>query len=100
LQPAQFAHFEGHWESLVHQHGTFEAVHVPVGDVTVLQLPTGHVQAISLAVAVRQSWLSAGDAPLQVPLHWLSLLTHLPLEQSESATQRQADWSDLSTGAG
>jgi hypothetical protein len=33
-------------------------------------------------------------------LHWLSALTHLPLEQSESATHRHAVLAELRTGVG
>jgi hypothetical protein len=51
-------------------------------------------------VAVWQSSLSAVPLPVQVLVHWLSLLTHLPLEQSESATQRHAVFAELMTGAG
>jgi hypothetical protein len=101
-QPAQFAQVapDGHCESLVHQHGTPAAAQVPPGEVTVLQLPTGHDQELATDIAVRQSWLSAGLAPLHVPEHWLSALTHLPLEQFESATQTQAECAELRTGAG
>jgi hypothetical protein len=34
------------------------------------------------------------------PVHWLFALTHLPLAQFESATQRHAVWVALGTGAG
>jgi hypothetical protein len=102
VHPAQVAHVApvGHCESLVHQHGTPAAAQVPVGAVAVLQLPTGHDQELATDTADRQSWLSAGLAPVHVPVHWVSALTHLPLEQFESATQRQAEWAALSTGAG
>jgi hypothetical protein len=101
-QPAQVPHVapEGHCVSLVHQHCTPAAPQVPSGAVTVLQLPTGHDHEVAVATAVRQSSLSAGAAPVQVPEHWVSALTHLPLEQFESATQRQAECAALSTGAG
>jgi hypothetical protein len=102
-QPAQVAHVApvGHWLSFVHQQGTPAAAQVPVGDVTVLQLPMGQDHEDAVAMPVRQSLLSTGDAPLQAPPpHWLSLLAHLPLEQFESATQRQALCAELMTGAG
>jgi hypothetical protein len=101
-QPAQLAHLApaGHCASLVHQQGTSAAWHVPVGEVTVLQLPTGHDQLAAVEVAVRQSSLSAGSAPEHDPEHWLSELTHLPLEQFESATQRHAVWPEFRMGAG
>jgi hypothetical protein len=38
--------------------------------------------------------------PEQVPVHWLLALTHLPLEQSPSATHRHAVWAELRTGVG
>jgi hypothetical protein len=100
--PDQPAHFvpPGHWESLVHQHGTPSAVHWPVGDETLLQLPVEHDQVLATVTAVRQSSGSAVPFPVQVPVHWLSLLTHLPLEQFESSTQRQAVFAALITGAG
>ena len=90
----------GHCESLVHQHGTPAAVHWPVGDETLSQLPMEHDHALATDVAVWQSSLSAEPLPLHVPVHWLSLFTHLPLEQSESATQRHAVFPELMTGAG
>ena len=90
----------GHCESLVHQQGTSAAVHVPEEDETLLQLPLEHDQALATLVAVWQSSLSADPLPVQVPVHWLSLLTHLPLEQFESSTQRHAVFAVLSTGVG
>ena len=100
--PAHVAHCEpeGHCESLVHQQGTPAAAHVPVGDVTVLQLPTEQDHALAIDVAVRQFSSSAGAVPVQEPEHTLSAFTHLPLEQFESATQRHAVWPELSTGGG
>jgi hypothetical protein len=91
-----------HCESLVHQQGVPDAVHVPVGDDTVSQLPAEHDHASAVELAVSQSLLSceAVLAPVQVPVHWLLALTHLPLEQSESATQRHAVPPEFSTGAG
>ena len=38
--------------------------------------------------------------PVQLPVHWLLALTHLPLEQSPSATQRHAVPPELRTGVG
>jgi hypothetical protein len=98
--PAQLPHCApaGHCESLVHQHGTPVAVHIPLGDDTLLQLPTEHDHAFATDVAVWQSSLSAVPLPVHVPAHWLLAFTHLPLEQFESATQRQ--WPPLRTGAG
>ena len=99
--PAQVAQSPPwHCASLVHQQGTPAAVHVPPGDVTVEQLPIGQEKALAIEVAVRQLLLSADPLPVQVPEHWLWPFTHLPLEQSESATQRQADLSEFSTGGG
>jgi hypothetical protein len=91
---------DGHCESLVHKHGTPAAVHVPDGDETLLQLPIEHDQAFATEAAVWQSSLSAPPVPVHVPVHWLSLLTHLPLEQSESATHRHAVFVELMTGGG
>ena len=101
-QPAHDAHVAplGHCESPVHQHGMPIAVHIPVGDETLLQLPIEHDHALATDVAVRQSSLSAVPVPVHVPVHWPSLSTHLPLEQSESATQRHAVFAELSSGAG
>ncbi len=102
VHPAHDAHLAplGHCESLVHQHGTPAAVHVPDEDETLLQLPLEHDQAFPTLAAVSQSSLSAGAVPVQVPVHWLSLLTHLPLEQFVSATQRHAVFALFRTGAG
>ena len=72
----------------------------PDADETLLQLPLEHDQALATLVAVWQSSLSADPLPVQVPVHWLSLLTHLPLEQFVSATQRHAVFALLSTGVG
>jgi hypothetical protein len=92
----------GHCESLVHQQGIPAAVHRPVGDDTLSQLPIEHDHALATETAVSQSSLSAVPLPVHMPatVHWLSLLTHLPLEQSESATQRHAVFAELRTGAG
>jgi hypothetical protein len=65
-----------------------------------LQLPVEHDQLLATEVAVTQSSGSAVPLPVQLPAHWLSLLTHLPLEQFESSTQRQAVFAELITGAG
>jgi hypothetical protein len=69
--PAQLAHWVplGHCESLVHQQGTPAAVHDPLGDVTLLQLPMEHDHALATDVAVSQSSLSLGALPVQVPVH-------------------------------
>jgi hypothetical protein len=101
-QPAQFEQrvSPGHWVSAVHQQGTPDALHVPPGDVTVLQLPTGHAHAVAVEAAVWQSWLSALPLPVHVPVHWVFLFTHLPLEQSPSVTQRHAECAAFRTGAG
>lgn len=100
--PAQVAHRAplGHCESLVHQHGTPAAVHEAVGDVTLSQLPSEQAHAFATDVAVSQSSLSFGALPVHVPVHWPSALTHLPLEQFESATQRHAVSLELGVGAG
>jgi hypothetical protein len=102
--PAQFEHCvsTGHCAFEVHQQGTPAALHVPVDDVTVLQLPSEHAQAVAVDDAVWQFWLSDGPLvlPLHVPVHWLVLFTHLPLEQSESATQTHAVCPEFNTGAG
>jgi len=89
-----------HCELLVHQQGTPVAVHVPVGELTVSQLPAEHDQASAVEVAVSQSWLSAVPLPVHVPVHWLLTLTHLPLAQSVSATQRHAVLAEFKTGVG
>jgi hypothetical protein len=101
-QPAHDAHIAPlpHCESLVHQHGTPAAVHIPLGDDTLLQLPIEHDHWFAIERVVSQSSLSAEPTPVHVLTHWLSLLRHLPLEQFESATQRHAVLSDLITGGG
>jgi hypothetical protein len=65
----------GHCESLVHQQGTPAAVHWPVGDETLSQLPIEHDHELATEAAVWQSSLSAEPLPVHVPVHWLSLLT-------------------------
>jgi hypothetical protein len=100
-QPAQLAQRPPeHCESLVHQHGVPEAEHVPVDDVTVLQLPFEHDHAVAAAVTRAQFAPSAMPVPVHEPVHWLFALTHLPLAQSESATQRHAVCAAFETGAG
>jgi hypothetical protein len=91
-----------HCESLVHQQGVPAAVHVPVGEDTVSQLPAEQDHASAVEVAVSHSLLSCDAVllPVQVPVHWLLALTHLPLEQSPSATQRHAVPPEFNTGAG
>jgi hypothetical protein len=84
----------------VHQHGVPDAVHVPVDDVTLLQLPLEHDHAVAAAVTRAQFTLSAVPEPVHVPVHWLFALTHLPLAQSESDTQTHPVWAALETGAG
>ena len=100
--PAQLAHRAplGHCESLVHQHGTPAAVHLPLGEDTLSQLPIEQDQALATDVAVTQPSLSAVPLPEHVPVHLPSALTHFPLEQLESATQRHAVLPELGTGAG
>ena len=44
--------------------------------------------------------LSATPLPVHDPVHWLFALTHLPLAQFESATQRHAVCVGSETGAG
>ena len=88
-----------HWLSAVHQQVTPPAEHVPVGPPTSLQLPV--VQAM-WAVEVRawQPETSPLPLPVQLPVHCPLPLTHLPLEQSESATHRQAVCAALHAGVG
>jgi hypothetical protein len=99
--PLQGAHCEssGHCESLVHQHGTPDAAHAAPGDVAVSQLPMEQDQAFGTELTVAQPAPSAVPVPVHVPVHW-PLLTHLPLEQSLSATHRQPVLAELSTGVG
>jgi hypothetical protein len=54
--PAQFEQrvSNGHCASEVHQQGTPPALHVPVGDVAVLQLPSEHAHAVAVDAAVWQ----------------------------------------------
>jgi hypothetical protein len=99
--PAQLTHLPpAHWPSAVHQHATPPAKHVPVGELTVLQLPLAHVTPPVDVGAAWQPETSALPLPEQVPVHWELAFTHLPLEQSESATHRHAVWAVLHTGAG
>src|SRR5260370_40460601 len=99
--PAQLAHWPPeHCESLVHQHGVPDAAQIPVDDVTLLQLPLAHDHAVAAAVTRAQFTLSAVPVPVHVPVHWLFALTHLPLAQSESDTQRHAVCAAFETGAG
>ena len=63
-------------------------------------MPIEHDHTLATEVAVWQSSLSVDPIPVHVPVHWPSLLTHFPLEQSESATQRHAVFAELMTGAG
>jgi hypothetical protein len=37
---------------------------------------------------------------VHVPVHWLAALTHFPLAQFESATQRHDAWFAAGTGLG
>jgi hypothetical protein len=104
-QPDQLAQSAplGHCESLVHQQGTPAAVQLPLGEVTLLQLPTEHVQAVGVAADVSQFSSSCESLSLPeqlLPLHWLFASTHFLLEQFESATQRHAVSPELGTGAG
>jgi hypothetical protein len=84
----------------VHQHGTPAVAHCPVGDATSSQLPIEQDHASATEAAVWQPSLSEAPVPVHVPVHWLAKLTHLPLEQFESATQRHALPLALRTGAG
>jgi hypothetical protein len=89
--PAHGAHLPfGHCASVVHQQGVPALPQVPVGEVTSLQLPVEHVQPVVTAVRSWQFALSATPLPVQGPVHWPFALTHLPLAQFESETQRQA----------
>jgi hypothetical protein len=101
-QPAHDEHIApvGHCESLVHQHGTPADVHIPLDDDTVSQLPAEHDQAFATEVAVSHPSASAVPVPVQLPVHRLLALTHLPLEQSPSATHMHAVLPALRTGAG
>jgi len=78
-----------HCASLVHRQGVPEAVHAPPGDVTSLQLPVEQKNAAAETSAWQLVW-SAAPVPVHMPVHWSEALTHAPLEQSESATQRHA----------
>jgi hypothetical protein len=91
VHPAHGAHLLfGQCASIVHQHAIPPSLQVPVGEVTLLQLPDEQVQPVVTEVRSWQFALSATPLPVQVPVHWLFALTHLPLGQSESATQRHA----------
>jgi hypothetical protein len=99
--PAHGAHLPvGHCASLVHQQGIPDALQVPVGEVTSLQLPVEHVQPVVTDVSSWQFALSATPFPVHDPVHWLLALTHLPLAQFESEVQRHAVWVASGTGAG
>jgi hypothetical protein len=52
------------------------------------------------AETTAQPATSAVPVPVHVPVHCDPALTHLPLEQLLSATQRHAVWVALQTGAG
>jgi hypothetical protein len=87
----------------VHQHPTPDALHVPAGEVTVLQLPAEQDHALGGDVTSAQpavSYVPAVVDPVHVPVHWLLALEHLPLGQSESATQRQPVRAALHAGTG
>jgi len=99
-QPAQLLHLPpGHCASAVQRQEVPAAAHVPGGDVTVLQLPLAQY-APAMDVTGSQSAVSPVPVPVHVPVHWPLELVHLPLEQSESATQRHAVCMELQTGAG
>jgi hypothetical protein len=99
-QPVQLTHLPlPHCELLVHQHGVPAVLQVPVGEDTLLQLPIGQEKPAT-ETSAWQLVLSAVPLPVQAPVHWEAELTHLPLEQSESAAQRHAVWAELQTGAG
>ena len=99
--PAHGAHLPVlHCASVVHQQGIPAAVQVPVGEVTSLQLPVEHVQPVVTDVRSWQLALSATPLPVHEPVHWLFALTHFPLAQFESETQRHAVWVGSGTGVG
>ena len=79
-----------HWVSAVHQQATPAASQAPAAGVTVSQLPTEHAHTVAAETSVWQSAPSVAPLPEHVPVHCPLLLAHLPLEQSESATQRHA----------
>jgi hypothetical protein len=89
-----------HCASPVHQQGTPEASHVPVGDVTSSQLPLEQAYPVVPEVASWHPVLSAMPLPVQAPVQWFAVLTHFRVEQFESATQRQEEWVGSLTGAG
>lgn len=99
--PAQLTHLlPEHWASLVQKQAMPAAPHVPIGEVTLSQLPTEHAHAVATDVSDTQFALSAVPLPVHAPLHWPLAFTHLPLEQSESAAHRQAVCVALHTGRG
>ncbi len=65
-----------------------------------LHPPSAHEYPVGASAGSRQSLLSAAPAPVHAPVHWLFALTHLPLEQSLSATHRHALPSLFGFGAG
>ncbi len=78
---------------------------MPLGEVTLSQLPTEHDHALAVDVTSAQSAVSyvpAVMAPVHAPVHWLAALAHLPLEQFESATHTHAvgEAAGLGTGVG
>ncbi len=54
--------------------------------------------AVATETSGWQFAVSAAPLPVHVPVHWLPLFTHLPLEQSASATQRHAVWTHAGAG--
>jgi len=89
-----------HCASLVHQHATPAAVHVPVGEATSLQLPVEQAQPVVADVSRSQFALSATPLPVHAPVHCSFALTHFPLEQFESEAQRHVVWVGSGTGVG
>jgi hypothetical protein len=102
--PAQLTHEPvGHSASLVHQHGTPAALHAPSGDATSLHFPAAQVHRLGAARMSAQSdesYAPGAVDPVHVPVHWLSAFEHLPVEQSESATQWQIVCAALHANAG
>ena len=74
--------------------------HAPPGAVTVSHAPTAHDHAVAPEARTWHAVPSAAPLPLQLPVHWPLAFRHLPLEQSESATQRHAVWVALHAGVG
>jgi hypothetical protein len=89
-----------HWPSAVHQQATPEPAHAPPGVVIVSHAPTEQDQTVAAEMRDWQFALSTAPLPVHAPVHWLFRLTHLPLEQSPSATQRHTECVESHTGSG